>query len=82
MLDILEFSNVYCFADDTKLVCSKDSCLRAVQIDLLALRSWYYCSSINFNAIKCGYLHFSRTSTDSLFIGSDDISRVDQITDF
>ena len=81
MLDIPEFSNVYCFADDTKLVCSEDSCLRAVQSDLQALRLWSYCYSINFNAIKCGYLHFSRTSTDSLCIGSDNISRVDQITD-
>ena len=81
MLDIPEFSNVHCFTDDTKLVCSEDSCLRAVQSDLHALRLWSYCNFINFNAIKCGYLHFSRTSTDSLCIGSDNISRIDPITD-
>ena len=53
-LVIPEFSNVYCFADDTKIVYSSESCLRAVQSDLHALRLWSYCNSINFNAIKCG----------------------------
>ena len=81
MHEIPEFSKLFCFADDAKLVCQKDSCVKSVQHDLCALRLWSYCNSLSFNIQKCGYLHFNRTSTDALFIGNDQLSWLERVRD-
>ena len=81
MHEVPEFSKLFCFADDAKLVFQKDSCLQSGQHDLCALRLWSYCNSLSFNIQKCGYLHFNRTSTDALFIGKDELSWLEQVSD-
>ena len=81
MHEVPEFCKLFCFADNAKLVCQKDSSVQSVQHDLCALRLWPFCNSLSFNIQKCGYLHFNRTSTDALFIGNDELSWLEQVSD-
>ena len=81
MHEVPEFSKLFCFADDAKLNCQKDSSLQSIQQDLCALSLWSYCNSLSFSIQKCGYLYFNRTSIDGLFIGDDEISWLEQVSD-
>ena len=74
MPEVPKCSKLFCFSDNAKLVCQKDSCVQSVQLDLCALRLWFYCNSLSFKNQKCVYLHFNRTSADALFIGNDELS--------
>ena len=80
MIDVPEVSKVFCYADDTKLLCHGEFCLNSAQNDLCSLRLWAYCNYLSFNSAKSGYLHISRMSLDIL-LGDVEIHSLDNITD-
>ena len=81
MIRVPEYSQVYCFADDTKLLCCGDSVFGNVQKDLNALRLWSHCNGLSFNSSKCCYLHFTPSTSYSVSTGVDDIEGVPCVTD-
>ena len=81
MIRVPEYSQVYCFADDIKLLCCGDSVFGNVQKDLSALRLWSHCNGLSFNSSKCCYLHIAPSTAYSVSIGVDDIVRVPCVTD-
>ena len=80
MIDVPEVSKVFCYADDTKLLCHGDLCLNSAQNDLYSLRLWAYCNYLSFNSAKSGYSHISRSALDIL-LGDVEIPSLDKITD-
>ena len=80
MIDVPEVSKVFCYADDTKLLCHGEFCLNSAQNDLYSLRLCAYCNYLSFNSAKSGYLHISRMSLDIL-LGDVEIHSLDNITD-
>ena len=81
MIPVPEYSQVYCFADDTKLLCCGDSVFGNVQKDLSAVRLWSHCNGLSFNSCKCFYLPTTPSTSFSVSIGVDDIERVPCVTD-
>ena len=81
MIRVPQYSQVYCFADDNKLLCCGDSVFGNVQKDLNALRLWSHCNGLSFNSSKCYYLHSTPSTSYSVSIGVDDIERVPCVTD-
>ena len=81
MIRVPEYSQVYCFADDTKLLCCEDSVFENVQKDLSVLRLCSHCNGLSFNSSKCCYLHITPSTSYSVFIGVDDNERVPCVTD-
>ena len=88
MIDVPEVSKVFCYADDTKLLCHEEFCLNSAQNDLCSLRLWAYwlmgyglIVTISFNSAKRGYLHISRMSLDNILLGDVEIPSLDNITD-
>ena len=81
MIRVPEYSQVYCFADDTKFLCSGDSVFGNVQKDLSELRLWSHCNGLSFSSSKCCYLHITPSTSYSVSIGVDDIERVPCVTD-
>ena len=81
MIDVPEISKVFCYADDTKLLCNGDFCLNSAQKDLCSLQLWAYCNYLSFNSAKSGYLHISRMSWDNILFGDVEIPSLDNFTD-
>ena len=54
LIDVPEVSKVFCYADDTKLLCHGEFCLNSAQNDLCWLRLWAYCNYLSFNSAKSG----------------------------
>ena len=81
MIDVPEVSKVFCYADDTKLLCHGEFCLNSAQNDLCSLRLWAYCNYLSFNSAKSGYLHISRMSLDNILLGDVEIPSLDNVTD-
>ena len=81
MIDVPKVSKVFCYADDTKLLCHGDLCLNSAQNDLCSLRLWAYCNYLSFNSTKSGYLHISRSALDNILLGDVEILSLDNITD-
>ena len=80
MIDVPKVSKVFCYADDTKLLCHGEFCLNSAQNDLCSLRLWAYRNYLSFNSAKSGYLHISRMSLDYI-LGDVEIPSLDNITD-
>ena len=80
MIDVPEVSKVFCYADDTKLLCHGDLCLNSAQNDLCSLRLGAYSNYLSFNSAKSGYLHISRSALDNI-LGDVEIPSLDNITD-
>ena len=78
-IDVPEVSKVFCYADDTKLLCHGDLCLNYSQNDPCSLRLWAYCKYLSFNSAKSGY--FSRSALDNTLLGDVEIPSLDNITD-
>ena len=81
MIDVPEVSKVFCYADDTKLLCNGDFYLYSAQIDLCLLRLLAYCDYFSFNLAKSGYVHNSRLFLDKILLGDVEIPSLDNITD-
>ena len=81
MVDVPEVSKVFCYADDTKLLCHGDFCLNSAQNDLCSLRLWVYCNYLSFSSPESGYLHISRSAVDNTLLGDVEIPSLDNITD-
>ena len=45
-IDVPKVSKVFCYADDTKLLCHGDFSLNSAQNDLCSLRLWAYCKFV------------------------------------
>ena len=81
MIDVPEVSKVFCYADDTKLLCHGEFCLNSAQNDLCSLWLWAYCNYLSFNSAESGYLHISRMSLNNILLGDVEIPSLDNITD-
>ena len=81
MIDVPKVSKVFCYADDTKLLCHGEFRLNSAQNDLCSLRLWAYCNNLSFNSAKSGYLHIRRMSLDNIRLGDVEIPSLDNITD-
>ena len=81
MIDVPEVSKVFCYADDTKLLCHGDLCLNSAQNHLCSLRLWAYCNYLSFNSAESGYLQISRSALDNILLGDVEIPSLDNITD-
>ena len=81
MIDVHEVSKVFCYADDTKLLCHGDLCLNSAQNDPCSLGLWAYCNYLSFNSAKSGYLHISRSALDNILLGDVEIPSLDNFTD-
>ena len=81
MIDVPELSKVFCYADDTKLLCHGNLCLNSAQNDLCLLRLWAYCNYLSFNSAKSGYLRISRSALDNILLDDVEIPSLDNITD-
>ena len=81
MIDVTEVSKVFCYADDTKLLCHGDLCLNRAQNDLCSLRLWAFCNYLSFNSTKSRYFHISRSALDNILLGDVEIPSLDKITD-
>ena len=81
MLALPSFSTCFCYADDTKLICSSENIFFNLQQDLERLSQWCRDNSMMFNLNKCVFLHLSEKTTGSLFIDDYQLQRVDTICD-
>ena len=81
ILDVTELSKVFCYADDTKLLCHGDFCLKSAQNDPCFVRLWAYCNSLSFNSAKTGFLLIRRTSLANMLLGDVQIPSLDNIRD-
>ena len=79
MLALPSFSTCFCYADDTKLVCSSENIFFNLQQDLKRLSQWCRDNSMMFNLNKCVFLHLSEKTTGSLFIDDYQLQKVDSI---
>ena len=81
ILSLPKNSNCYCFADDTKLVCSSTNVFGDSQEDINRLYNWSNSNSLKFNASKCSYIHISKKTTGDLFLNNEKLRKVESTTD-
>ena len=81
MIDVPEVSKVFCYADDTKMLCQGNFCFNSAPKDLCSLKCGDYCNYLSFNSVKIGYLHISRTSFDNILLGDEETPSLNNITD-
>ena len=79
MLSLHKNSNCYCFADDTKLVCSSTNVFSDSQEDINPLYNWSNSNSLKFNTSKCSYIHISKKTTGDFFLNNKKLRRVESI---
>ena len=81
ILALHSFSTCFCYADNTKLICSSEKIFFILQQDLDRLSQWCRDFSMMFNLNKCVFLHLSEKTTGSLFTDDYQLQRVDSICD-